>query len=100
GLIGLLISSIFSTAEKALYVFPMTMIPQLLLGGLLIPVSALHPFFVHQVGNQITVQQAPPEIVPGAMTPFLKYALSPLMVSRWGLEALNDLYIHDNEPYS
>jgi ABC-type multidrug transport system ATPase subunit/pSer/pThr/pTyr-binding forkhead associated (FHA) protein len=100
GLIGLLISSLFSSAEKALYVFPLTMIPQLLLAGLLIPVSPLHPFFVKQVDRHIVVQAAPAEIVPGAMTPFLKYGLSPLMVSRWGLEALNDLYIHDNEKYS
>jgi ABC-type multidrug transport system ATPase subunit/pSer/pThr/pTyr-binding forkhead associated (FHA) protein len=100
GLIGLLISACFSSAEKALYVFPLTMIPQLLLAGLLIPVSPLNPFFVKQVDNHIVVQQAPAEIVPGAMTPMLKYGLSPLMVSRWGLEALNDLYIHDNEKYS
>jgi hypothetical protein len=101
GLIGLLISSLFSSAEKALYVFPLTMIPQLLLAGMLIPVSPLSPFFVRQTApNHIEVQQAPSEIVPGPMTPFLRYALSPLMVSRWGLEALNDLYIHDNEKYS
>jgi hypothetical protein len=100
GLIGLLISAFFSTAEKALYVFPLTMIPQLLLAGLLIPVSPLNPFFVKQVDKHIVVQQAPAEIVPGAMTPVLRYGLSPLMVSRWGLEALNDLYIHDNEKYS
>ena len=100
GLIGLLISSLFSSAEKALYVFPLTMIPQLLLAGLLIPVSPLNPFFVRQVDKHIVVEAAPPEIIPGSMTPLLKYGLSPLMVSRWGLEALNDLYIHDNEKYS
>jgi len=100
GLIGLLISSLFSSAEKALYVFPLTMIPQLLLAGMLIPVSTLNPFFVRQIDKQIVIQQAPPEIVPAAMTPFLRSGLSPLMVSRWGLEALNDVYIHDNERYS
>jgi hypothetical protein len=100
GLIGLLISSIFSSAEKALYAFPLTMIPQMLLAGLLIPVSPLNPFFVKQVDNHVMVQEAPREIVPGSMAPFLRYGLSPLMVSRWGLEALNDLYIHDNEKYS
>lgn len=100
GLIGLLISSIFSSAEKALYAFPLTMIPQMLLAGMLIPVSPLNPFFVRQVDNHIIVQQAPSEIVPAAMTPFLRYGLSPLMVSRWGLEAINDLYIHDGEKYS
>jgi ABC-type multidrug transport system ATPase subunit/pSer/pThr/pTyr-binding forkhead associated (FHA) protein len=100
GLIGLLISSTFSSAEKALYVFPLTMIPQLLLAGMLIPVSPLNPFFVRQAGTHIEIQQAPAEIVPASMTPFLRYGLSPLMVSRWGLEGLNDLYIHDNEKYS
>ena len=100
GLIGLLISSIFCSAEKALYAFPLTMIPQMLLAGLLIPVSPLNPFFVKQVDRRITIQEAPREIVPGSMAPFLKYGLSPLMVSRWGLEALNDLYIHDDEKYS
>jgi ABC-type multidrug transport system ATPase subunit/pSer/pThr/pTyr-binding forkhead associated (FHA) protein len=101
GLIGLLISSIFSTAEKALYAFPLTMIPQLLLAGLLIPVTPLKPFYVQMSpDNHIVVKQAPPEMIVGAMTPTLKYGLSPLMVSRWGLEAVNDLYIHDNEKYS
>jgi ABC-type multidrug transport system permease subunit len=100
GLIGLLISAVFSSAEKALYVFPLTMIPQLLLAGMLIPVTVLSPFYVQQAGSHVVIQQVPPEIVPGAMTPVLKYALSPLMVSRWGLEALNDLYIHDKEKYS
>jgi ABC transport system ATP-binding/permease protein len=101
GLIGLLISAIFSTAEKALYAFPLTMIPQLLLAGLLIPVSPLKPFYVQfSPDHHMVVKQAPPEMLIGAMTPALKYGLSPLMVSRWGLEALNDLYIHDNEKYS
>jgi hypothetical protein len=45
GLIGLLISSIFSSAEKALYAFPLSMIPQLLLAGMLIPVTTLHPYY-------------------------------------------------------
>jgi hypothetical protein len=72
----------------------------MLLAGMLIPVSPLNPFFVRQVDNHIIVQQAPSEIVPSAMTPFLRYGLSPLMVSRWGLEAINDLYIHDGEKYS
>jgi uncharacterized membrane protein YqaE (UPF0057 family) len=101
GLIGLLISSVFSTAEKALYAFPLTMIPQLLLAGLLIPVTPIKPFYVHRLpDNHIVVKQAPPEMILGAMTPTLKYGLSPIMVSRWGLEALNDIYIHDNEKYS
>jgi ABC-type multidrug transport system ATPase subunit/pSer/pThr/pTyr-binding forkhead associated (FHA) protein len=100
GLIGLLISSIFSTAEKALYVFPLTMIPQLLLAGLLMPVAPIVPFFPRLVDHHVAIEEAPPEMAQPAMTPFLRYVASPLMVSRWGLEGLNDLYIHDNEKYS
>jgi ABC-type multidrug transport system ATPase subunit/pSer/pThr/pTyr-binding forkhead associated (FHA) protein len=101
GLIGLLISSVFSTAEKALYVFPLTMIPQLLLAGLLIPVITLKPFYpVVLPENRVEVREVPPQLVPSGMGPALRYGLSPLMVSRWGLEALTDLFIHDNKDYS
>jgi ABC-type multidrug transport system permease subunit len=97
GLIGLLISSIFSTAEKALYVFPLTMIPQLLLAGLLIPITTLKPFYAEYLPeNRIEIREVPPQLVPAGMGPVLRYGISPLMVSRWGLEALTDLYIHDN----
>jgi len=34
------------------------------------------------------------------MQPLLHYVASPLMVGRWGLEALCDLYVHDYEKYS
>ncbi len=101
GLIGLLISSLFSTAEKALYVFPLTMIPQLLLAGLLIPVVTLKPFYpVIQPDNRVEIREVPSQLVPSGMGPVLRYGLSPLMVSRWGLEALTDLFIHDNKDYS
>jgi hypothetical protein len=96
GCIGLLISSIFSTAEKALYAFPLTMIPQLLLAGLLIPVTTTTSFYPVQFPDKhVEIQDAPPQFVQGGMSPVLKYVLSPLMVARWGLEALADLYIHD-----
>jgi ABC-type multidrug transport system ATPase subunit/pSer/pThr/pTyr-binding forkhead associated (FHA) protein len=101
GLIGLLISSVFSTAEKALYAFPLTMIPQLLLAGLLIPVVTLKPFIpVLLPNNRLEIQQLPAVLAPAGMGPVLRYGLSPLVVSRWGLEAISDLYIHDNKEYS
>jgi hypothetical protein len=101
GLMGLLISSVFSTAEKALYVFPLTMIPQLLLAGLLIPVNTIHSFYaVEHANQQVELQELPAALIPTGMTPALKYGLSPLMVSRWGLEGIADLYIHDGEKYS
>src|SRR5260370_42602177 len=37
-LIGLVISALASNPEKALYIFPLALIPQLLLAGLFIPV--------------------------------------------------------------
>jgi ABC transport system ATP-binding/permease protein len=93
GLIGLLISSVAPTSEAALYAFPLVMIPELLLAGLLIPVHAQsvasadtkHPGIVEvmQTGDQ------------RAMPAVLANVLSPLMVARWGLEGLADLYVHD-----
>jgi F0F1-type ATP synthase assembly protein I len=101
GLMGLLISSVFSTAEKALYAFPLTMIPQLLLAGLLIPVNTIHSFYaVEQPNQKVELRELPATLIPTGMTPALKYGLSPLMVSRWGLEGIVDLYIHDGEKYS
>ena len=100
GLIGLLISAVASTAEKALYAFPLTMIPQLLLAGMLIPVTQLHPFYpVKTAEGAIHIEKMPDGFVPGGMDNVLRNGLSPLMVARWGLESLSDLYIHDNEGY-
>ncbi len=101
GLIGLLISAFFSSAEKALYAFPLSMIPQLLLAGILMPVTTVEPILPKVEGTHITLQKWP-EALPQlhGMSAPLRYGLSPLMVGRWGLEALTDLYIHDNQPYS
>jgi hypothetical protein len=93
GLIGLLISSLAPTSEKALYAFPLVMIPELLLAGLLIPVHAQsvaasdtkHP------GIVVVMQTADHREMP----PLLANVLSPLMVARWGLEGLADLFVHD-----
>ena len=104
GLIGLLISSVFSTAEKALYVFPLTMIPQLLLAGLLIPVVTLKPFYpdrdaLRENPPRVVVREVPSIMVPTGRSQILRYGLSPLMPSRWGLEAITDMYIHDKDGY-
>jgi ABC transport system ATP-binding/permease protein len=100
GLIGLLISAIASSAEKALYAFPLTMIPQLLLAGLLIPVATLHPFYPRIVNDRPQIVDVPTELRQQGMSNAFRYGLSPLMVGRWGLESLADVYIHDNEKYS
>ena len=97
GLIGLLISASVNTAESALLLFPLALIPQLLFAGLLIPVNPLHPFYPRfdtKLGT-VTVEDVPAEMVPAPMGPVLRYGLSPVMVARWGFEALSDLYIHD-----
>jgi ABC-type multidrug transport system ATPase subunit/pSer/pThr/pTyr-binding forkhead associated (FHA) protein len=93
GLIGLLISSLAPTSEKALYAFPLVMIPELLLAGLMIPVHAQsvaasdtkHP------GIVVVMKTADHREMPAV----LANVLSPLMVARWGLEGLADLYVHD-----
>jgi hypothetical protein len=93
GLIGLLISSLAPTSEKALYAFPLVMIPELLLAGLLIPVHA-QPVAASDVkhpGIVVAMQKTDQREMPAA----LANVLSPLMVARWGLEALVDLYVHD-----
>jgi hypothetical protein len=95
-LIGLVISAVCSTAEKALYAFPLTMIPQLLLAGLLIPTATITPFYpVQSPGGQIVAIQELPKTP--AMIDTLAYGVSPFMVSRWGLEGLADLYANDRE---
>lgn len=100
GLIGLLISAIASSAEKALYAFPLTMIPQLLLAGLLIPVATLQPFYPRVVNDRLQVADVPAELRQKGMSSAFRYGLSPVMVGRWGLESLADIYIHDNDKYS
>jgi ABC-type multidrug transport system ATPase subunit len=93
GLIGLLISSIAPTSEMALYVFPLVMIPELLLAGLLIPVHAqsLAASDTTHPGVVVVMQRQDGRAMPAV----LANVLSPLMVARWGLEGLADLYVHD-----
>jgi hypothetical protein len=96
-LIGLLISAVASTPEKALHLFPLALIPQLLLAGLFIPVAKPQPFFpkIDKEERRIELAEVPDAIVPKAMGPVLRYGISPFMVGRWGLEALAEIYVHD-----
>lgn len=72
------------------------MIPQFLLAGLLIPAATITPFYpLQSVGGQVVAIQELPKTP--AMIKTLAYGVSPLMVSRWGLEGLSDLYVHDRE---
>ena len=93
GLIGLLISAVSPTSEKALYTFPLVMIPELLLAGLLIPVHSGAP--TTSVNSVPGLVMQLPRDEGKQMNRFLANGLSPLMVSRWGLEALRELYVHD-----
>ena len=97
-LIGLVISALASSPEKALYTFPLALIPQLLLAGLFIPVQKPEKVYMFP---EVEGRQGPPLTDetnrPKRMQPLLQYAASP---GRWGLEALCDLYVHDYEKYS
>jgi hypothetical protein len=102
GLLGLLISVLAPNAERALYIFPLVIMPQLLLAGIMVPVTSFTPFFVDPATfTKIDVQGTLPalnkELFIQGMPPALRYTLAPLMVSRWGTEALAELYIHDYE---
>jgi hypothetical protein len=50
-LIGLLISSLVSTPEKALTLFPLVLIPELLLSGLFLPVQPIRPIIPVTMGQ-------------------------------------------------
>jgi ABC-type multidrug transport system ATPase subunit/sulfur carrier protein ThiS len=90
-LIGLLLSAMFRTAEKPLFLFPLVMIVQLMLAGLLQPVEKpAEGFYIQPQTDEIQALQAPPEGMGSAVKLF-----SGLTVARWGLEALADLYAHD-----
>lgn len=144
-LIGLVISSLVNSPDKALALFPLVLIPELLLSGLFLPVKTIHPIIpitVEQLfeGKMFAQPEAKAEAnkkmtpapsapspeesaalngqaahqVAGALAPspgvqkiFHKYTpepiggmpplvrlLSTLAVSRWGMEALSDVFIH------
>jgi ABC transport system ATP-binding/permease protein len=99
-LIGLVISSLASNPEKALYIFPLALIPQLLLAGLFIPIQKPDKVYLFpEVEGRKVPALTDVNNRPKGMQPILRY-VSPLMVGRWGLEALSDLYVHDYEKYS
>jgi ABC-type multidrug transport system ATPase subunit len=93
GLIGLLISSLAPTSETALYMFPLVMIAELLLAGLLIPVRGqpVAAADAHHPGLVIVMQGGEQRSMPAVLAD----VISPVMVARWGLEGLADLYMHD-----
>ncbi len=100
GLIGLLISSLVKKPEQALQYFPLVLMPELLLAGLFLPVLPLHPIVPHwnRQAQRVQFLKVPSSLFPAPMDTALRDGLSPLMVSRWGLEGLADLYIHDQNP--
>ena len=93
-LIGLLISATASNPEKALYLFPLALIPQLLLAGLFVPVSKVPQHFDPRP-KAFEFNCVQPGDPPHTMGRFLGSWISPLIVGRWGLEAFADLYLHD-----
>ncbi|MGH9468090.1 MAG: ABC transporter permease, partial [Terriglobales bacterium] len=102
GLIGLLISALASSAEQALYAFPLVMIAELLFAGLLVPTAPLHPFYADaQVAPSGQVERLVMHDQPGwlplvpPMPPRLRRTMAAVMVSRWGLEGVANLYSMD-----
>jgi ABC-type multidrug transport system ATPase subunit/pSer/pThr/pTyr-binding forkhead associated (FHA) protein len=95
-LLGLLISAWSPNPERALFIFPLVLIPQLLFAGSLIPVRGL-------------ILSLPPtektKNVPAnkdwyqkeldAMSQPIRYGVAPLIAARWGVEALGETYVHD-----
>ena len=91
-LLGLLISAWSPSAERALFVFPLVLIPQLLFAGSLIPINAINMILPPQ-------PNAPKGyVLPSqGMSPAIRYGVAPFIVSRWGVEALADVYINDRK---
>jgi ABC-type multidrug transport system ATPase subunit/pSer/pThr/pTyr-binding forkhead associated (FHA) protein/ABC-type multidrug transport system permease subunit len=98
-LIGLLISALASNSQQALAFFPLALIPQLVLAGVFVPVRTIKPFLPKTNSAGELVTNSAGELVmldlpENAATPAMTY-VSPLMVARWGLEGLAELYVHD-----
>ena len=89
-LLGLLISAWSPTAERALFVFPLVLIPQLLFAGSLIPVRTVSVFAPAKGGQSLSYESR------GMAAP-IRYGIAPFIVSRWGVEALADTYINDRK---
>ncbi len=99
-LLGLLISALVKRPDTALLLFPLLLIPQLLLAGLFIPVRTLQGFYARLDRKTQQVQVLNLPLAQPGMPAVLRWGISPLMVSRWGLEGLADLYLHDGRPHS
>jgi ABC transport system ATP-binding/permease protein len=97
-LIGLLISAVASSAEKALAVFPLALIPQLLLAGLFVPTRQIKQLNFADLNTDCGLTaQSQMGYLRQEMPLVLHYGVSPFMVARWGLEDLADVYIHDGK---
>jgi len=74
-LFGLIISLLFNSVRVIYLAIPLFIIPQLMLGGAIVPFSAMHPGIARTVGVPWPAQT---------------------MMSRWGFEALTTMYAADN----
>jgi len=91
-LLGLLISAWAPTAERALFVFPLVLIPQLLFAGMLIPVQTFSLYFPPKAPHGVWYSNS----LTG-MPKSISNSVGALIVSRWGVEALGETYAHDNK---
>jgi len=117
--LGLSLSALSSSAEKALMIFPLLLIPQFLFAGLLVPLGPIEKII--PVSHQALLKdavQAPEELeslkgvkgftlTDSGEAVISKFTLetkpnryitiiSYPMVSRWALEGLVSLYVRDN----
>ena len=74
-LFGLIISLLFNSVRVIYLAIPLFIIPQLMLGGAIVPFSTMHPSIAKTTGVPWPAQT---------------------MMSRWGFEALTTLYAADN----
>jgi len=89
-LLGLLISAWSPSAERALFIFPLVLIPQLLFAGSLIPIKSMTMHLPPKdPGGQ------PYSFEVAGMSAPIRYGVAPFIVARWGVEALADTYIND-----
>ena len=74
-LFGLIISLLFNSVRVIYLAIPLFIIPQLMLGGAIVPFSAMHPGIARTTAVPWPAQT---------------------MISRWGFEALATMYAADN----
>jgi ABC-type multidrug transport system ATPase subunit len=97
-LLGLLISAWSPSAERALFVFPLVLIPQLLFAGSLLPIRDVNMYLPSTPATATTPANPSPyySTITG-MSPPMRYTIAPLIVARWGVEALGETYVHDRK---